>query len=368
MKKLVCELCRSSNFGKLDGIYICRDCGSKYSLEEARRLLVDTEPEPVSAAEPAPAAPKQIPSDYLALARQAKVSGDDAEALRCYTLLHQADPDNWEASFFTVYYNALLCKLSQIPAAAGSVRTVLSSVMEKILTQLPRELREGAYAEVNLYASKAAEFLYSKARTHYDEMNSYVRSSYSQEMVTRCGASLDILYTLGDLFQGIQQMQPAMLDAWKTAIAMHEKMLPLCADAQTNRDIINSYVQKVGQFDPAFLGAKAQSQRETRRQQIIEEMNSLRRQMDVPPPKGKVGMAVTGVFLLLIGIVFCAMGLSEFDDITITICGFVELIIGTVFLIAGVSGDGGARQNYNRQQEANRARYSALERELNSLR
>ena len=161
MKKLVCELCRSSNFGKLDGIYICRDCGSKYSLEEARRLLVDTEPEPVAAAEPAPAAPKQIPSDYLALARQAKGSGDDAEALRCYTLLHQADPDNWEASFFTVYYNALLCKLSQIPAAAGSVRTVLRSVMEKIQAQLPRELREGAYGEVNLYANKAAEFLYN---------------------------------------------------------------------------------------------------------------------------------------------------------------------------------------------------------------
>lgn len=364
MKQLICELCRSTNFSKEDNLYVCRDCGSKYSLEEARRLLVDVQPEPVDP--PAPKA-ERIPVDHLALARQAKISGEDAEALRHYTIAQREDPENWEPAFFTVYYNAMLCKLSQIPAAAGSVRTVLGPVMEKIQVQLPQEARHGAYAEVALYANKAASFLYDKARAEYDGMSSYVRSSYSQEMVSRCGAALDILYNLGDHLMGIDSMQSIMLEAWKTGVQLHEKMLPFCGNAQSNRDIMNSYVQKVGQYDPSYLGIKAQSQREDRRKQIIEEMNSLRQQMNVPAPKGKAGMVLTGVVLLIVGIIFCAMGLEDDDMMIVFVCGVIELIIGAIFCIGGLSG-GNGRQDHFRHKEQLQARYDALARELNSLR
>lgn len=36
---MVCELCDSSEFAKIDGMFVCQNCGCKYSVEEAKALL-----------------------------------------------------------------------------------------------------------------------------------------------------------------------------------------------------------------------------------------------------------------------------------------------------------------------------------------
>lgn len=41
MKRLVCEMCGSSDIIKKDGFYVCDTCGTKYSLEEAKKLFVE---------------------------------------------------------------------------------------------------------------------------------------------------------------------------------------------------------------------------------------------------------------------------------------------------------------------------------------
>lgn len=37
MKKLVCEMCGSSDLIKQDGLFVCQYCGAKYSVEEAKK-------------------------------------------------------------------------------------------------------------------------------------------------------------------------------------------------------------------------------------------------------------------------------------------------------------------------------------------
>ncbi len=41
MKAIVCEMCSSNDLIKKDGVYVCQNCGTKYSLEEAKKLLVE---------------------------------------------------------------------------------------------------------------------------------------------------------------------------------------------------------------------------------------------------------------------------------------------------------------------------------------
>lgn len=41
MKRLKCELCGSSDIIKKDDFYVCESCGTKYTVEEAKKLLVD---------------------------------------------------------------------------------------------------------------------------------------------------------------------------------------------------------------------------------------------------------------------------------------------------------------------------------------
>lgn len=41
MKKLVCEMCGSSDLLKKDGVFECQSCGTKYSVEEAKKMMVE---------------------------------------------------------------------------------------------------------------------------------------------------------------------------------------------------------------------------------------------------------------------------------------------------------------------------------------
>lgn len=51
VKKIVCELCESTEFAKDGGMFICQGCGTKYTLEEAKGMMKEVEGDsPVSSA------------------------------------------------------------------------------------------------------------------------------------------------------------------------------------------------------------------------------------------------------------------------------------------------------------------------------
>ena len=41
MKKIVCEMCESTEFIKEDGLFVCQGCGCKYSTEDAKKMMKD---------------------------------------------------------------------------------------------------------------------------------------------------------------------------------------------------------------------------------------------------------------------------------------------------------------------------------------
>lgn len=41
MKQLTCELCGSTDLIKKEGVFICQSCGTKYSVEEAKKLMIE---------------------------------------------------------------------------------------------------------------------------------------------------------------------------------------------------------------------------------------------------------------------------------------------------------------------------------------
>lgn len=41
MKQLTCEMCGSTDLIKEDGVFICQACGIKYSVEEAKKMMID---------------------------------------------------------------------------------------------------------------------------------------------------------------------------------------------------------------------------------------------------------------------------------------------------------------------------------------
>lgn len=41
MKQLTCEMCGSTDLLKQDGVFVCQSCGCKYSIEEAKKMMVE---------------------------------------------------------------------------------------------------------------------------------------------------------------------------------------------------------------------------------------------------------------------------------------------------------------------------------------
>ena len=41
MKRLTCEMCGSTDLIKQEGVYVCQSCGTKYSVEEARKMMIE---------------------------------------------------------------------------------------------------------------------------------------------------------------------------------------------------------------------------------------------------------------------------------------------------------------------------------------
>lgn len=106
MKQLTCEMCGGTNLIKDGGVFVCQTCGCKYSIEEAKRMMMADD----GAIAPAQATVKVDNTDfvqkYLINARRAKEKEDWEETEKYYNMVEQNDPQNIEAIFYSSYGKA----------------------------------------------------------------------------------------------------------------------------------------------------------------------------------------------------------------------------------------------------------------------
>ncbi len=100
MKAMVCEMCSSNDLVKQDGMFVCQHCGTKYSLEEAKKMMIDGTVDVQGTVKVDNSAFVQ---KYLANARRAKQKEDWKETEKYYNLVEQNDPTNIEAIFYSSF-------------------------------------------------------------------------------------------------------------------------------------------------------------------------------------------------------------------------------------------------------------------------
>ncbi len=106
MKQLICEMCGSNDLLKQEGVFVCQHCGCKYSVEEARKMMiegtVDVSGSTVKVDNSA------FVQKYLANARRAYAKEDWEEVEKYYNMVEQNAPNNMEAVFFSAFGKAML--------------------------------------------------------------------------------------------------------------------------------------------------------------------------------------------------------------------------------------------------------------------
>lgn len=103
MKQLSCELCGGNELRKEDGVYKCLNCGTSYTLEEAKKMFIDGV---VDIKGTVKVDNTEIIDKYLKNAQRARSKEDWQEAERYYNLVEENDPDNIEAIFYSAYAKA----------------------------------------------------------------------------------------------------------------------------------------------------------------------------------------------------------------------------------------------------------------------
>lgn len=105
MKQLTCEMCGSTDLMKQDGVFVCQSCGCKYSVEEAKRMMIEGTVDVQGTVKVDNSAFVQ---KYLANARRAYDKEDWEEVEKYYNMVEQNAPNNMEAVFFSAFGKAML--------------------------------------------------------------------------------------------------------------------------------------------------------------------------------------------------------------------------------------------------------------------
>ena len=154
MKALVCEMCGSHDLVKQDGMYVCQNCGTGYTVEEARKLMiegtVDVSGSSVKVDNSA------FVEKYLQNARRAKMKEDWEETEKYYNMVEQNAPQNIEAVFYSSYAKArgtLMDKNLEKRKAAFNVFANSISVVDDYFD------KENVSAQANLVKQMSKDLL-----------------------------------------------------------------------------------------------------------------------------------------------------------------------------------------------------------------
>ena len=253
MKALTCEMCGSTNLIKEDGVFVCQSCGTKYSVEEAKKMMID-----------GTVSVKIDTSDDITklyeIARRAKDANNYESAGKYYDQILIKDPNSWEAAFFVTYCQAMQCKIAGIYSAASQLLNCEEQILSLIKNNIEdHNERLKAITEVYSRLSSATSLLYQASHNHFWSIDYQIRDRFGQEHVDNSHASVFVMYTLGNLLTDLFGDEFGHIAAlgWKDGIERHSKFVHLLNGKEKDLAMINEYNKKILKYDPTYVKPEA---------------------------------------------------------------------------------------------------------------
>lgn len=252
MKALQCEMCGSQDLVKDGGVFVCQSCGTKYTVEEAKKMMVEGTVDVKGTV-------KVDTSDELKnlyeIARRAKDAENSENAAKYYDMILIKDPSSWEANYYVVYFKSMGCKIAEIWSAASDMTNCQSSVIQLIKDNENDEtLQKAALTEISLRNTLISSMLFNAAKSHYEGIDSSIQHNYIQEYCNNASASAQIMYNFGDeveaKFEG--KYSDISIQGWKGGIDIHKEYVKYLQDKTGNINIINSYGDKIRKYDSSY--------------------------------------------------------------------------------------------------------------------
>lgn len=259
MPAIICELCGSNDIQKQDGLFVCQHCGTKYTLEEAKKLIGTVQVDN-----------SQKIRNLFELARRARDNKNNEDAYRYYDLIRQEESSSWEANFFAVYFKAYNCTIAEIASAASSVTNCIHSTFELIEANVvDDDSRRQAVEQVCSAAFDISDMLKSAASAHYDDIDSSIRADYLSEYTRNTESADSIKAKVCD------ELCTVFLNDKAVFTSVGFKYLKQRIKTQYRP---KNYIAAIQKYDPDFVDLDEfnkelqRQQEEQERQELLEEV------------------------------------------------------------------------------------------------
>ena len=259
MKKLVCEMRSGADLVKQDGVFVCQNCGTKYSVEEARKMMMEGTVS-IEGTVSVDGVVKVDKSEELkklyTLARRAKESDNTENAVRYYTQIEMQDPESWEAYFYLIYFKARTTKIGEIHKDCKNLSNCFSTTFELLASSVTNnEERMSVLKAIIDDIHFIGKIMVSSARS--------VSAPWEY-----WASVLEMMESLGDkILQSFPNYPELAAQAWKTVIDVfvsvvcygeYKKDSPT-AQVFTNKDygVFSGYyipdvAKKIYEIDPTY--------------------------------------------------------------------------------------------------------------------
>ena len=256
MKAIVCEMCGSQDLVKQDGMYVCQNCGTKYDPEEAKKLLIEVSGE-------VKVNNKEKVENYRILARRARDNNNAPDAAKYYDLIRAEEPNDWESSFFSVYYQAIQTRVMNVRTYTDALDEAATTSMAIAATTLEKEEEvESAITTIFLYFNIFCEAVFETCEKGYTDSWPNVSSNYTEEHIYRIINLYLKLIGLGNgtykVFSDKPKLKELCLIPYKEAINIGSKY-DVNNKKRTGRAIngeilkpVFDIIPRVQEFEPSY--------------------------------------------------------------------------------------------------------------------
>lgn len=254
MKQLTCEMCGSTELIKQDGVFVCQSCGTKYSVEEAKKMMIEGAVD-VSGSTVSIDNTKRL-DNLLQLARRSRDDNNDKEAAEYYNQILLDDPNNWEAVFYSNYLAASSTTVGNAVSTLTSLKNCLNTVFSLIDKIPDDEERQTAIKEVISKTNILGTLIWSAESNRYNNQSISAKLSEIvwKPFVSRVHAATLLQYELGDQIENhyaeTKAYEKEMISAWRDGIDQSNYSSIAGSYISNVSSLRAHYMEKVKKFNP----------------------------------------------------------------------------------------------------------------------
>ena len=259
MKQMVCEMCGSTDLIKQEGVFVCQTCGTKYSVEEAKKMIIEGKVD-VSGSTVKVDQSDELKNLYI-LARRAKNDKNINDVRKYYEQILVKDPNSWEANFYAAYSQ----QFDSIEDISLKLATCVNTVFQLIKDHIKdADEQKAAITEVASTLIFASSNYFETARkqcTSLQDKTPFIR--YADTYY----ATSNIVFKCGDYVVqhfGNQYVLNIAVPCWKEGVRQFHTILGnktakeylLSSNGRTIFGALSlapEYLNKIRAFEPTYL-------------------------------------------------------------------------------------------------------------------